>query len=108
MSGIETNTAHSTSIQIASLKQILELLIKMPTRVARDLSAGDKPEKENTTAHCLLRIRISQVHLYIHPVSDSIQEETMKEFAFPVLFSQQTVAKGCNHVVRALDTPCFC
>lgn len=104
-SGIKNNTAHSTSIHIARLKQMLELLIKKPTRVARDLSAGDKSEKENTTACCLLRIRTYQVHLHIHPVSGSIPEEAMKEFAFLISFSQQTVAKGCNHVVGGLDTP---
>lgn len=107
-SGVENNTAHSTSIHIASLKQMLELLIKKPTRVARDLSAGDKSEKENTTACCLLRKRTYQVHLHIRPVSGSIPQETVKEFACLILFSQQTVAKGFNHVVRALDTPCFC
>lgn len=32
----------------------------------------------------------------------------MKELAFPILFSQQTAAKGYKHIVRALDTPCFC
>lgn len=57
-SGIEANTAHSTSIRIASLQQILELLIKNLMRVSRDVSAGDKSEKENPAAHCLLHIRI--------------------------------------------------
>ena len=100
-SGIETNTAYSTSIHIASLKQILELLIKKP------MSAGDKSEKENTTAHFLGYKNIPGPSIHTSCICH-IQEETMKDFAFPILFSQQIVAKGCNHVVRAVDTPCFC
>jgi len=57
-SGTEDNTAHSTSIHIASLKQNPELMIKKPMRVSSDLSAGDKSEKENTTAHYPLHKRI--------------------------------------------------
>lgn len=60
MSAIETNTAHSASIHLASLKQILVLLIKNPTGVARGLGLRDKSKKENTTAHCLFHVRISR------------------------------------------------
>lgn len=45
-SGIEANTTHSTSIPIASLQQILELLIENLMRVSRDVSAGNKSAKE--------------------------------------------------------------
>lgn len=83
MPGVEANIAHSVSIHHASLKQILVLLIKNPMRVARGLGLRNKSEKENTTACCLFHIRISRSIYTQHPVSDSIQEETGKEFAFP-------------------------